>query len=88
MDTSDFHEVIRLLEIHPEWRTELRRIVLTDELLALPQQVTKLTEQVGRLTEQMGTLTEVVQRMSVDVGRLKGDGLEVTDRCKRNSSFY
>jgi hypothetical protein len=77
MDTPDFHEVIRLLEIHPEWRTELRRIVLTDELLALPQQVTKLTEQVGRLTEQMGTLTEVVQRMSVDVGRLKGDGLEV-----------
>ena len=77
MDTPDFHEVVRLLETHPEWRAELRRIVLTDDLLALPQQIAKLTEQVGRLTEQMATLTEIVQRVSVDVGRLKGDGLEV-----------
>ena len=77
MDTPDFHEVVRLLETHPEWRAELRRIVLTDELLALPQLIANLTEQVGRLTEQMATLTEIVQRVSVDVGRLKGDGLEV-----------
>lgn len=77
METSDFHDVVRLLEAHPEWRAELRRLVLTDELLALPQQMAKLTEQVTRLTEQMSTLTEIVQRVSVDVGRLKGDGLEV-----------
>ncbi|HEV8715463.1 MAG TPA: hypothetical protein VGX03_21865 [Candidatus Binatia bacterium] len=76
-DIKDFHDVVHLLEEHPEWRADLRRLVLTDELLALPQQVTRLTEQVTRLTEQMGTLTEIAQRMSVDVGRLKGDGLEV-----------
>ena len=33
MDTLDLQEVVRLLETHPEWRAELRRIVLTDELL-------------------------------------------------------
>lgn len=50
LDIKDFHDVIRLLEEHPEWRAELRRVVLTDELLALPQQVTRLTEQVAALT--------------------------------------
>lgn len=76
-DIHDFHDVIRLLEMHPEWRADLRRLILTDELFALPHTVAQLTSQVSRLTEQLSTLTEVVQRIGVDVGRLKGDGLEV-----------
>lgn len=75
-DIKDFHDVIRLLEDHPEWRADLRRLVLTDELLALPQQMTRLTEQVSRLTEQMATLTEIAQRQTIDLAHLKGDGLE------------
>jgi hypothetical protein len=75
-DIKDFQEVVRLLEEHPEWRADLRRLILTDELLALPQEIAQLTRQVSRLSEQMATLTEIVQRVSVDVGRLKGDGLE------------
>jgi len=35
-DVSDLHDLIRLLELHPEWRAELRRIILTEELLAMP----------------------------------------------------
>lgn len=76
-EIRDFHDVVRMLETHPEWRADLRRLILTDELLALPQEMAQLTSHVSRLTEQMATLTEVVQRVSVDVGRLKGDGLEV-----------
>lgn len=90
-DIRDFSDIIRLLEEHPEWRADLRRLVLTDDLLALPAQVAQLTEQVAQMTvhmqalaeaqrrteTQLETLTEVVQRVSVDVGRLKGDGLEV-----------
>ncbi len=76
-EIQDFHDVVRLLETHPEWRSDLRRLILTDELLALPQEMAQLTSQVSRLTEQMATLTDIVQRVSVDVGRLKGDGLEV-----------
>jgi cell division protein FtsB len=48
-DIKDFHDVIRLLHEHPEWRDELRRVVLTDELLALPHQVARLTEQIAAL---------------------------------------
>jgi len=76
-EIKEFHDVVRLLEAHPEWRAELRRLILSDELLTLPRDVDRLTENVSRLAEQMTTLTEIVQRMSVDVGRLKGDGLEV-----------
>jgi polyhydroxyalkanoate synthesis regulator phasin len=36
---EEFHDLVRLLEERPEWRSSLRRLVLTDELLALPAQV-------------------------------------------------
>jgi hypothetical protein len=76
-EIQEFHDIVRLLEAHPEWRAELRRLIMSDELLTLPQDVGRLTENVSRLAEQMTTLTEIIQRVSVDVGRLKGDGLEV-----------
>ncbi|MCS6924732.1 MAG: DNA-binding protein [Candidatus Binatia bacterium] len=61
-DIKDFHDVIRLLEEHPEWRAELRRVVLTDDLLALPQQVARLTEQVAALaTAQVQTEARIAE---------------------------
>jgi hypothetical protein len=39
---TEFHDLVRLVEERPEWRAELRRLVLTDELLALPDQVARL----------------------------------------------
>jgi hypothetical protein len=45
---------------HPEWRAELRRLVLTDELLALPEQVGVLTEQMTALTVQVTALARSV----------------------------
>lgn len=57
-DITDFHDVVRLLEQHPEWRAELRRLVLTEELLALPEQIAELTRQVTRLTEAQARIEE------------------------------
>lgn len=39
---EEFRDLVRLLEERPEWRQELRRLVLIDELLALPVQVAEL----------------------------------------------
>jgi hypothetical protein len=39
---AEFHDLVRLMEERPEWRAELRRLVLTDQLLALPEQVARL----------------------------------------------
>jgi GGDEF domain-containing protein len=45
---TDFHDLVRLLEQHEEWRKELRRLLLTDELLNLPnafRELHKLVDQ-------------------------------------------
>lgn len=36
---EEFRDLIRLLAERPEWRAELRQLVLTDELLTLPELV-------------------------------------------------
>lgn len=61
-DITDFHDVVRLLEQHPEWRAELRRLILTEELLALPDQIAELTKQVTRLTEAQARVEERLVR--------------------------
>jgi hypothetical protein len=63
---EEFRDLVRILEERPEWRGELRRLVLTDELLSLPEQVASLratTE--GRfqeLTRQVAELAEAQKR--------------------------
>ncbi len=56
LSTDDLHELIRLLEQHPEWRAELRRLVLTEELLSLPDLTRELADIVRRMVqlEQQG----------------------------------
>jgi hypothetical protein len=58
---TEFHDLVRLVAERPEWRVELRRLVLTDELLALPEQVARLrhdTEQgFQQLAAQVAGLT-------------------------------
>jgi hypothetical protein len=84
---DEFHDLIRLVEAHPEWRTELRRLVLTDELLALPEQVGVLTEQMTALTIQVTALARSVQTLTDDVGALKERSLEADYRTKGPAYF-
>jgi hypothetical protein len=53
-EVHDYLDLVRLLEGHPEWRAELRRLLLTDELLALPELVRELVEAQRRTEERMG----------------------------------
>jgi hypothetical protein len=69
--TSDeFHDLIRLVEAHPEWRSELRRLVLTDELLALPEQVGALTREVTTLATTQQRLAEQMTALTIQVTAL------------------
>jgi hypothetical protein len=58
----DFHDLVGVLEQHPEWRTELRRLVLTEELLALPQAVEGLAEAQRRTEQRIEALVEAQRR--------------------------
>jgi hypothetical protein len=64
---DDFHDFIRLIETRPEWRTELRRLVLTDELLAVPEQLTELR---AHSEQQFIALAEAQQRTEVQLEAL------------------
>jgi cell division protein FtsB len=84
---QDLHDLVALVTQHPEWRTELRRLVLTEELLALPQivhnlaeaqqrteqQVAQLTQQVAQLTQQVAQLTQGQMRTERQIVRLQDD---------------
>ena len=97
---QDFHDLVALLTQHPEWQAELRRLVLTEELLALPQIVRDLAEaqqrteqQIAQLIQQVTQLTEAqrrterqIVRLQDDVGELKGIVLE--ERYRNHAFAY
>ena len=67
---QDFHDLIGILEQHPEWRTDLRRLVLTEELLSLPQIVRDLAEAQQRTEQRVEELAEAQRRTEQRVEEL------------------
>ena len=60
----EFHDFIKILEERPEWREELRRLVLTDELLKLPEMVKELVEAQRRTEERLESLAARVDALA------------------------
>lgn len=91
---EDFRDLVQILDQKPEWLEELRRLVLTRELLELPQVVRELagdlrtlTARVDQLAQRMEevvvaltALTGDMWKLQVDVGGLKGMMLEMRYR--------
>ncbi len=69
-EIQDFHDLIRLLEAHPEWRAELRRLVLSEELLRLPELVQQLIEAHRRAEERLQHVEERLERLEATVAQL------------------
>ena len=44
---EDFQDLVQLLDERPQWRSELRRLVLSDEYLALPEQLAEFRREVA-----------------------------------------
>jgi hypothetical protein len=85
---EEFRDLIQLLEDHPAWRSELRRWVLSEDLLTLPQRPcvrlptpsTIPRSAWEQLTARVDQLVEAQSRMGSDLERLKESDLE---RCYR-----
>ena len=67
---QEFHDLVALLTQHPEWRADLRRLVLTEELLALPQIVRDLVEVQQRIEQQVAQLATAQQHTEQQVAQL------------------
>lgn len=84
---QEFHDLVEILTQHPAWRAELRRLVLTEELLALPQivhdlaeaqqrtaqHIAQLIQQVAQLMQQVAQLVEAQRRTERQINRLQDD---------------
>src|SRR5881409_3437514 len=64
---EDFNDLVRILEEKPEWRAALRRQVLTDELLALPEEVASLRAETERRFQE---LVEAQKRIEGQIAEL------------------
>jgi hypothetical protein len=61
---NDFEDLIRILESQPDWRARLRSLVLTDEVLALPDLIHQLIATQERTEERLGRLEEVITQLA------------------------
>lgn len=95
---DDFHDLLRLLQERPEWRAEVRRVVLTDDLLRLPEDLARarletersfqeLAQRLDTLTQRIDTLTTQVGTLAGHVGVLRGVSLERRYRTRVFSYF-
>ena len=71
LSVEELRDLVRLLEERPEWRAELRRLLLTDELLSLPQVVRELVEAQRRTEARIAELAEAQARTEERVARLE-----------------
>ena len=69
-ELRDFQDLIRLLREHPDWREELRALLLTQELLTLPILVRELADGQERLTETVAQLTVRLDQLTARVDQL------------------
>jgi len=59
---QDYHDLVQLLTEHPEWQWELRRLLISEDLQALPGIVRDLAEAQQRTEAQVAALAEAQRR--------------------------
>ena len=86
----DFHDLVKLLSEHPEWREELRALLLTPEILSMPQLLRELGEKVDRLAaahlraeERLSRLEERFSRLEEKVAELAEAQIRTEERVAR-----
>jgi hypothetical protein len=67
---SDFNDFKQLLALHPEWQAELRRMIVGNDLEALPSLIRDLIESHQRAEQRLTRLEETQQRLSEAIDKL------------------
>lgn len=61
---EDYHDLVQLLSERPEWRAELRKLLLPDKLLTLPDVVRALAEAQQRTEERLSKIETAIQHLT------------------------
>ena len=59
---ADFHDLVILLDKNPDWQRELRRLTLSDEVLALPEQFHALAAAEALVDERLASMLAAQER--------------------------
>ena len=81
---EDFQDLVQLLDERPQWRSELRRLVLSDEYLALPEQLAEfrrdmeqrfleVEKQIAELRREVADLRRDMEQRFVEVEKQIAD---------------
>lgn len=82
----DFRDLLNLLEQHPEWRAELRRTLLSEEMLTLPELVREIAQEVRQQAVHLSQLTQRVDRLTFRVDELTLRLTQLTERVDQIAS--
>lgn len=80
---NDAQDLTRVLTLHPEWLAEVRRLVLTVELLALPDTVRELVEAQKRGEQRLDRLEAAVTELVEAQKRTEQRVAELVEAQKR-----
>jgi len=78
-----FADIVRALKTKPEWLEEIRKIILTSELMDLPRKFDELLKKVEKLEEDVVVLKQDVAILKQDVAVLKQD----VDMLKKDMAY-
>lgn len=80
---DDFQDLMKLLSDHPEWRAQLRPVVLGEEMLAIPSHMDRVEAALDRLTERVDALTVRLDRLTERVDQLTVSVQAIAPRMDR-----
>lgn len=80
---NEYLDLVRLLGERPEWRTELRHLLLSDDLLELPRIVRNLAEAQERTEARLERLAEAQERTEAQVRQLVITVRDLTEMQKQ-----
>ncbi len=68
---DDFVDLLRLLEAHPEWRAQLRSLLLSEELLTVPERLARIEQVLVEETAQLRELRALVREQTAELHALR-----------------
>jgi hypothetical protein len=86
---NDLNDLLRILREQPEWLAEVRRVVLTDELLKLPDLVRELVEAQRRTDERLAEFQQRIERQMAEFQqRIERQMAEFQQRIERQMAEF
>lgn len=64
-----YRDLVQGLREHPEWRAELRPLVLGDEVVAIPARMDRIESRMAAVESAVAALTEAISRLEVQTAR-------------------